>query len=194
MTLLGWNELEWLANGFYTASVILAARNSVYTWPMGMVGCALFTLVFFNAKLYADSTLMLVFLLSSVIGWRQWRHGQRGAELPITSTAPRNLILFVLPAALLTAGYGAILHAFTDAYAPFWDSAVLGFSLLAQFLLLRRKLETWHVWILVNLLAIPLYVSRELYVTAVVYCGYLVNAGFGWWHWRNLMLQQARHA
>lgn len=192
MTFLGWSELEWLANGFYTASVILAARNSIYTWWTGIVGCVLFALVFFNVQLYADTTLMLVFAVSSLIGWWQWRRGQHGAELPITATQPSHLMLFVLPALAIMFGYGALLHAFTDAYAPFWDSAVLGFSLLAQFLLLRRKLENWLVWVLVNLIAIPLYVSRELYVTAVVYCGYLLNAGYGWWHWRQLMQQPAQ--
>lgn len=184
--------MEWLANLFYATSVILAARNSIYTWVAGIIGSALFALVFFNAKLYADSILMTIFMFSSALGWWQWRHGHRGEPLPITRTRPRNLILFVLPALLITGGFGALLYAFTDAFAPFWDSAILGFSLLAQFLLLRRKLETWRVWILVNLIAIPLYLSRELYVTAVVYCGYLVNAGFGWWHWQQLMRRQVQ--
>lgn len=187
---MDWNELEWLANGFYTASVILAARNNLYTWLTGIIGCVLLALVFFNARLYGDMTLKMIFLVTNVIGWWQWRHGHHGEELPITRAKPRNLILYVLPAVGITAVYGALLHNFTDAYAPFWDSAVLGFSLLAQFLLLRRKLETWWVWLLVNLLVIPLYISRDLNVTAVVYTGYLLNAGYGWWYWHKLMARQ----
>lgn len=192
MTFLGWSGLEWLANIVYTASVILAARNSIHTWWTGIIGCLLFAVVFYNARLYADTTLMLIFIGASVTGWWQWRRGAQGDPLPVSSVRPALLTLYVVPALLITLGYGALLHRFTDAYAPFWDSAVLGCSLLAQFLLLRRKLESWLVWMLVNVIAIPLYFSRDLTVTAVVYCGYLINAGVGWWYWRRL-LRQERH-
>lgn len=192
MTFLGWSGLEWLANTVYTASVILAARNSIHTWWTGIIGCLLFAVVFYNARLYADTTLMLIFIGASVTGWWQWCRGAQGDPLPVSSVRPALLTLYVVPALLITLGYGALLHRFTDAYAPFWDSAVLGCSLLAQFLLLRRKLESWLVWMLVNVIAIPLYFSRELTVTAVVYCGYLINAGVGWWYWRRL-LRQERH-
>lgn len=187
MTWLGWRELEWLANGFYTASVVVAARNSIHTWWTGIVGSSLFALVFFNARLYADVTLMLIFVLTSAAGWWQWHRGNQGAALPVTRIHRQRILLYCVPALLVTLGYGALLHAFTDAYAPFWDSAVLGFSLLALFLLLRRKLESWYVWILVNLLAIPLYSSRELYVTAVMYTCYLLNAVYGLRYWRSLL-------
>lgn len=190
MTFLGWSGLEWLANTVYTASVILAARNSIHTWWTGIIGCLLFAVVFYNARLYADTTLMLIFIGASVTGWWQWRRGDQGDPLPVSSVRPALLALYVVPALLITLGYGALLHRFTDAYAPFWDSAVLGCSLLAQFLLLRRKLESWLVWMLVNVIAIPLYFSRELTVTAVVYCGYLINAGVGWWYWRRLLRQE----
>lgn len=189
---LGWSGLEWLANGFYSVSVVLAARNSIHTWWTGMAGCALFAVVFFNVRLYADTTLMLIFLCSSALGWWQWQRGKRGEPLAITRTRPLYLPLFLLPALFITLGYGTLLHQLTDAYAPFWDSAVLGCSLLAQFLLLRRKLETWAAWIIVNLLAIPLYFSRELYLTAAVYLAYLINAGFGWWIWHQQLQDRWR--
>lgn len=190
MSWLGWTGMEWLANAFYSVSVVLAARNSIHTWWTGMVGCALFAFVFFNVRLYADTTLMVIFLCSSAVGWWQWRRGDHGEPLPVSRTHPRYLPLYLLPAVIITLGYGSLLHTLTDAYAPFWDSAVLGCSLLAQFLLLRRKLETWVVWIIVNLLAIPLYVSRELYLTAAVYTAYLINAGFGWRLWHQELQQR----
>ena len=77
MTLAGWSELEWLANGFYTASVVLAARNSIHTWWTGIFGCLLFAQVFHEARLYADVTLQGFFILTSVYGWWRWRHGHR---------------------------------------------------------------------------------------------------------------------
>jgi len=82
-------------------------------------------------------------------------------------------------------GYGALLHHFTDAYAPFIDSFVLTLSLLAQLLLVRRQVETWPVWIAVNTFAVPLYASRGLTLTAILYAAYWCNAWYGWWRWRR---------
>ncbi len=81
-----------------------------------------------------------------------------------------------------------MLHAWTDAYAPFLDSLVLSFSVVAQLLLMRRRLETWPVWLLVNTLAVPLFASRGLFVTAGLYAAYWINALVAWRHWRTQLL------
>lgn len=89
---------------------------------------------------------------------------------------------------------GALLFHFTDAYAPYVDSAVLVFSVIAQFLLMRRKLESWLFWLLVNTVAVPLYFSRELTLTAGLYALYWVNAVVSWLAWRRTLARAARPA
>jgi len=83
----------------------------------------------------------------------------------------------------VTVAYGALLHRFTDAYAPFADSAVLAFSVVAQLLLMQRRLETWGFWLLVNTVSVPLFASRGLTLTAGLYAVYWFNAWFGAWRW-----------
>jgi len=95
---------------------------------------------------------------------------------------------------LATAGYGLMLQAYTNAYAPFIDSAVLMFSIVAQLLLMRRRLETWPFWLLVNTVSVPLYASRGLYVTAALYAAYWLNALASWYFWRKQMQMQAQPA
>ncbi len=87
--------------------------------------------------------------------------------------------------------YGALLHHFTDAYAPLVDSLVLTFSVLAQLLLMRRRLENWYAWLLVNTLAVPLFASRELYLTAGLYTLFWCNAWYGLYRWRRELRQAA---
>jgi nicotinamide mononucleotide transporter len=87
--------------------------------------------------------------------------------------------------------YGLMLHRYTNAYAPFIDSTVLAFSILAQLLLMARRIENWPVWVLVNMVSVPLYASRGLYLTALLYAGYFVNALISWRWWRRQMLQAA---
>ena len=86
-------------------------------------------------------------------------------------------------ATVAAVAYGTLLHRLTDAYAPFADSAVLAISVLAQLLLMRRRIETWPAWLLVNTIAVPLYASRGLTLTAVLYAVYWINALVAWWHW-----------
>ena len=176
---------EIAANASYALSVWLAARNSVHTWWTGIVGCVLFGWVFFAARLYADVTLQGFFIATSLWGWWHWLHGRKGQEVPVRRTPPRVAVAAAVGAVAVAAAYGAVLHHFTDAYAPFVDSLVLTFSVAAQLLLMGRRLETWYAWIAVDTLAVPLYVSRGLYVTAALYAVFWVNAWYGLHRWRR---------
>lgn len=179
--------LEVSANAAATISIFLAGRNSVHTWWTGIVGCVLFAALFLEARLYADVTLQIVFVVTSLAGWRWWLRGSAGEPLPVRHAQPVMLIGLGTASAAAAIGYGAILHQFTDAYAPFIDSFVLVLSLLAQLLLVRRLIETWAVWLVVDTIAVPLYASRGLYLTAVLYAAYWLNAWYGAWRWRREM-------
>ncbi|MEO3679417.1 nicotinamide riboside transporter PnuC [Rheinheimera sp. FR7-31] len=182
--------LEYAANGFYLLAVFLAARNSIHTWWLGIIGCALFSLLFYQVKLYAEVLLMLFFIATNAIGWYQW--GRASGVKQITDTALTRLLAYAALALVVTVLYGFMLHRLTDAYAPFVDSAILMFSIIAQFLLMNRKLKTWWFWLIVNTLAVPLYLSRELQLTAIVYAGFWFNAWYGWYQWRRLLKTAAQ--
>jgi nicotinamide mononucleotide transporter len=146
------------------------------------VGCVLFGLQFFRAQLYADATLQLFFIATSLVGWRQWdRKAPKAVVRPITRSTPTTLAYLVLAAVGVTAAYGHLLHRYTDAYLPYVDSAVMALSVVAQCLLMLRKLETWPWWLAVNTLSVPLFASRGLWLTAGLYAAYWFNAGYGWW-------------
>lgn len=184
------SAVEIAANAVTTLSILLAGRNSVHTWWTGILGCLLFALLFFQTQLYADVALQLFFLVTSALGWRQWVSGAQGEPLPI-SRAGFTVLAWVVPAGIsATIGYGALLHFYTDAYAPFIDSAVLIFSIIAQLLLMQRKIETWVFWLLVNSIAIPLYASRGLTLTSVLYAAYWINAVVSWLVWRRWAREQ----
>ena len=182
--------LEIAANVLMTVSIVLAGRNNIHSWWIGIVGCVLFAVLFYQVNLYADVLLQLFFIVTCVIGWLQWRRGAAGQPLPITRTGWRSLA-WVVPAGIAAVViYGMLLHRWTNAYAPFIDSAVLVFSIIAQFLLMSRRIETWAFWLLVNTVAVPLYYSRGLHLTAVLYAAYWFNALLSWYWWRV----QARRA
>ena len=179
----GW---EVAANALNAVSIVLAGRNSLHTWWTGILGCLAFTWVFYEVKLYADVTLQGFFIVASIGGWWHWRSGRSGGQIPVRHAPPRALAWQLPLAALVALGYGWLLHSHTDASAPFLDSVVLAFSVLGQFLLMGRRVESWWCWLVVNTVAVPLFASRGLTLIAVLYAGFWVNALVSLRYWRRL--------
>jgi nicotinamide mononucleotide transporter len=114
-------QLELAANIAVAGSILLAGRNNVHTWWLGIVGCALFAAVFERSHLYADMVLQFFFIAISVLGWWQWLRGDHGAPLPITALRPRAWAWLAPLAVVATFGYGWMLTRLTNAYAPYLD-------------------------------------------------------------------------
>ncbi len=111
---------------------------------------------------------------------RKPRRGIAGAANPT-----QTFFLLLACAVAVAALYGLLLHRYTNAWAPWLDSIILTFSILAQFMLMGRRLENWYVWLAVNTLAVPLYAMRGLHLTAVLYLVFWFNAWHGLYHWRK---------
>jgi len=169
----------------YALSVWLAARNNINTWWIGILGSGLYAWVFYSVQLYADVTLQLFFIITSITGWVHWLKGNRGEVLPVRRTHPRHFLLLLACPVAVAALYGLLLHRYTNAWAPWLDSIILTFSILAQFMLMGRRLENWYVWLAVNTLAVPLYAMRGLHLTAVLYLVFWFNAWHGLYQWRK---------
>lgn len=181
-----WTPLETTANIFTIICIVLAGRNNINTWWTGIVGCILFGVLFYNVQLYADSLLQVFFLGTGIYGWVMW-----GKIVPkIGKTRTWDLVIGSAAALIVAAGYGSILHHYTDAYAPWVDSMVLAFSVMAQVLLMARKRETWLVWLLVNTLSVPLFWIRELYMTSILYGAFWINAVVSWFNWNKIYKAQ----
>ena len=157
------------------ASVWWAARERVATWPVGIVNSCLFLVLFLDAKLYADSALQVAFIVLGAYGWWRWSPGAEardGGERVRRTTLPEWGALgaaTVVAQAALT--WWLTRH--TDSPAPFWDASILVLSLVATYGQAKKLVESWWIWITVDLISVPLLVSRHLVPTA------LLTAGFG---------------
>ncbi|MEM1088415.1 MAG: nicotinamide riboside transporter PnuC, partial [Pseudomonadota bacterium] len=130
--------LEIAANATLVSAVVMAARNQPISWVLGVAGCFLFGFVFYFAKLYADVTLQLFFIVTNIIGWLNWRYGgAKQTVLPVTRVQPIWHLILYFPFAIVTAwAYSELLRRFTDASYPLIDSFILTFSVTAQLLLM----------------------------------------------------------
>ena len=177
-------ELVAVVTGF--ACVWLAARESIWNFPVAIVSCLLYVFVYFGAKLYADCGLQGLFILLNCYGWFEWLYGGRNAtELGVTHATGREWLVSAGFAAVFTLGFGYYLRQQTDAALPYVDSFTTAGSLVAQYLLTRKRLENWLLWLLVDAVYVPVLWVKALYFTSVLYFLYLALAAYGYRQWRR---------
>ena len=185
--------------GFVTGAVCvwLTIRESVWNFPVGMLSIATFAAVFIRARLYADAGLQVVFFVLEGIGWYLWLYGGAGrTALPITRTPSRRALGVAVAIPIIFAAQYVLLRKIGGA-SPVWDALAAAISLGAQWLLDRKHLENWLLWMTVNVIYIPLYLSKQLYLTSCLYGVFLCMATLGLvqWHaaWRDRTLAAKHH-
>ena len=180
------SRLELFAAVVGALSVFLSARQSLWAWPTAIVNVVSYAVVFFGAKLYADMGLQVVYFALSLYGWYEWLYGGENRTELHVSRVTRALGLKLLLIGLASAALlGTILARLTDASLPYLDSATTSTSLVAQWMMTRKLLENWLVWIAVDLVYVPVFLSRGLHVTAALYAVFLALAIGGWIAWRR---------
>lgn len=202
----------WEFSGFVTGvvGVYLVAVEHMINWPVGLINVSIYAYVFFTGRLFADMSLQFFFFALGVQGWYQWAQGgkrQRVApkaadeegfadyprelpdtnELKISRIKPTDWAIVAACWVVGTAIYYPIIKHFNGAQ-PFVDSTLTVASIIAQLLLNWKKLENWIIWIVVDIIYIPLYISRDLIATAVLYGLLLCLAISGLISWRNTHL------
>ncbi len=176
--------LEILATIFGLWSVICYVRESVWAWPAGLINVALFIVLFWQWGLFAETGLQVVFVVLQIYGWWQWlRGGEQHQGVTITRTSPR--LWFVLGGLALIGivPLGLILTHWTTSTVPWWDTIPTVLSLVAQWMISHKKLENWLVWMVVDLISIPLFAYKGLYLTAGLYGVFLILCCFGLRAW-----------
>jgi nicotinamide mononucleotide transporter len=175
-------------------SVWFAARNNVWTWPIGIANSAFFVLLFWDARLFFDMSLNVFYVLTGLWGWGVWSFGgQHFARKPITRIERGSAVLVLAVGVGLTLGMWRA-GVFIDDAAPFLDALTTALSMGAQWLLMRRSLENWYLWIAADVVYIPLYVYKALPLTAVLYGLFLLMCCLGVAEWRLTISRQDRAA
>ncbi len=179
-----WVELTATVFGFLC--VWLLVRQSIWCWPAGLVQVSLYILVFYDARLYSDLILHVIYVFLQVYGWYHWTHGGGPeARLPVTRLRRRAVLAWIGVVAAGTVAWGTAMAAYTDAAAPYPDAFTTAASLVAQWLQARKRVESWSFWIAVDVVAIAVYLYKGLYPTTALYAAFLVLSVMGSREWRR---------
>ena len=178
--------IEWIAAIAGAVSVFLSARQNIWSWPTAIVNVSLYTFIFYSSGLYSDMGLQVVYLALSVYGWYQWLRGGEGhTPLRVSRASGRVWAVSAGVAVVFWLALWQLTARLPGVSLPWLDSGLTTVSLVAQWMMTRKILENWVLWIIADIVYVPMYIYKELYVTAGLYTVFLVLAIMGFVQWRR---------
>ena len=179
--------VEIIAVVFSLACVILTVRTTIWNWPVGLIGIFAYAILFFNSRLYADFGLQFVFFTQTAFGWWYWLKGDNGEKAKITNIGGKEIIFWGAASIALYLFVVFILKRYTNSDVAMIDSFVSVGSLLANWMLAKKKLESWIIWIVVDVIYIGLFIYKGLYLSSVLYVVFLGLSINGYINWNKKM-------
>lgn len=185
------SPVEVLGVLFGILGVWLAAKPSVWTWPASLVSVGMYVLVFYDARLYADMGLNVFYFFTSLYGWYLWLYGGKNHSVRKVGHATiKEFSVLALFGALFTLGLGYFLDNYTNADLSYTDSATTAVSLMGYWMMAKKQLENWIVWLVVDVVYVGVYTYKELYLTSFLYIVFLALCVQGYRNWKKELVQQ----
>lgn len=185
-------SIPWIELGAAVLSawgVLLMAQRRPWAWPVGLISVLIYAWVFIDVRLYSDALLQGVFALIILYGWWRWMQnlGDDG-RVQIAPLPFRRGCVHLLLGAIAAIALGAFMHHQTNAALPWLDASLAAFSMVAQWWQARRHVAAWWLWIAVDVVYIGMYTHKNLWITAVLYIGFVVLAVFGLRSWQRAQI------
>jgi nicotinamide mononucleotide transporter len=198
------NYLEIIGTLVGLVYLWLEYKASIHLWIVGIIMPAIYIFVYYKAGLYADFGINIYYLLAAVYGYIGWKYGfgketeseekngKKTSELPITRMPLKVYFPSILVFAVSFWAIAYILIHFTNSNVPWWDSFITALSILGMWMLARKYVEQWLLWIVVDAVSCALYIYKDLYFTSGLYGLYTIIAIFGYYKWLNIMKTDAK--
>ncbi len=178
--------IEWMAAAAGAVSVFLSAREKIWSWPAALVNVSLYTHIFYRSGLYSDMGLQVVYFVLSLYGWHQWLYGgAQHTRLHVSRATKRIWIVVALVGIAFWLSLGTFTSMLPGSSLSYLDAGLTTLSLVAQWMMTRKILENWVLWIVADIVYVPMFVYKKLHVTAGLYTVFLVLAVMGFLHWRR---------
>lgn len=182
------NYIELAGTIFGLFYIILSIKQNIWCWPIGLITSALYIYVFFVTGFYADMGLQVYYLIVSIYGWYFWLYGGKSKKqdnLKISKVGFWLSVYLILATAILFGVIAFILVNFTDSVIPYWDAFTTAASFVATWMLARKIIEHWLIWIIVDSVSLGLYIYKGLYPTVILFAVYTVLAIIGYIEWKK---------
>jgi nicotinamide mononucleotide transporter len=177
--------VELTGTVFGILGVWLTVRENILCFPTGIVNVALYAWLFYKSHLYADALLQIIYILLLIYGWYVWIRKKNYSELHVTKSSGNLLLFLFILCVISTIGIGTFFRYKTDASLPYVDSFTTALSLVAQWMIAKKKIENWLVWIVADVIYVGMYVYKHLYFTSFLYLIFIILAVTGLQQWKK---------
>jgi nicotinamide mononucleotide transporter len=181
------NWLEITAVIFAILYLILAVKQNILCWTAGIISSVLYFFIMQKAGLYMEAYLQVFYVVMGIYGWTQWRVGNADNPSFIVNTWSKSqhmiAILIILALSLFS---GFLLERYTDAALPFLDALVTWGAVVATYMAAKKLLENWIYWFVIDTTSIYLFISRDLWLTAILFMIYIIIIYFGYQSWSKI--------
>lgn len=177
--------LEWTGIVTTVACIYLAAKEHILNWPVSIVACAAYAVLYYRFQLYGDSYLQVYFLLTAIYGWIFWSRKEEHHEKPVVSLSSKEWLYTIFAILGFTLVLSKYLDEYTNTDVPYADGFCTAVSFIAQFLMTRKILQSWILWILVDICYVPLLFYKNLAFTAILYAFLVALAFKGYLDWKK---------
>ena len=170
-------------------NIFLAARNSIWNWLFGLIAVTLYGFIFYATKLYGNMSLQAVYFLFQIYGFYQWQYGgEKHSKLAVTQMPIRQYFFMSIAFVILFVAYFFTLSDYTNSTTPFIDALTTAVSLVAQWMMCKRWIENWFLWMIMDLIAIEMYWNKDLHLTAALYASFFILCCFGYRTWKKSII------
>ncbi len=177
------SPFEWAATITGILSFVLATRENIWTWPVGILNVFCFVYIFITHKIYGEALLQVYFLATAIYGWYFWNKQTQTTSKPILTLNFSTRCYTGLITIILGLLLGFLLNKLTDTDVAFPDGMCVAMCIVAQYLTSRKVLESWILWILVDICYIPLFFYKGLFLTCLLFIFYTYLAWNGYKNW-----------
>jgi nicotinamide mononucleotide transporter len=177
--------IEIIAVVFSLACTWLAVKKHIFNWPVGIIAIIAYMLLFYNEKLYADMVLQVIFMIQGFYGWYHWIHKEKEIKITVNELSVREKIIYISLIICFSSLWAYLLITFTNASSPLIDSFVATTSLAANWLMAKKKIENWILWMIADVIYIGLFWYKELYLSSFIYLVFLCLAYKGYKDWKR---------
>ena len=181
------NWFEIVAAALAITYLILAMQQNILCWAAWIISSIMYLFVMFSAGLYMESGLQIFYIVMGIYGWIQWNNRSSNNSLTVSTWPIINHIYILLILIFLVTFSGLILSNLTEAVSPYIDAFTTWGAIIATYMVAKKILENWYYWFVVDFVSVFLFLSRELYTTALLFSIYIILVIFGFITWRKSM-------
>ena len=184
------NYIEFCAALFSIIGVWLTTKQIIWCWPVALAGLLLYAYIFFYSQIYLQAILQIFYIAMTLYGWYNWIHGgENSSELKISRLKGKESLIYFITWLIFSLIFGYLFNRYTQDPLPWLDSLTSVCGIITTYLMAKKILENWIIWIVNDIIVVGICFYQKLYISSVLYIIFIILAIYGFIEWRKELIK-----